>query len=429
MKEFSLEEKTIISRMLKEGKSHIEIAERLNVNSLEITLLANKWIQSNVLEDAFIGQDQIISDITNKSKILIGLDESGKVFWDPQKTANPHLMVVGESGFGKTYAITGIASELNRAGFTLFIIDYSSSYSIDKFPKSLRDNPKLKELNIGRYGIKLNPMEIRSQDVMGPVSVAVRMAGTFSRIYSELGVQQLALLKEVIIEVYERKGIVKDNPATWNLQTPYLQDIYYRLGEIKEDNENPRRTIAASLQAHISDFFMYNTFTSTGLEFHWREAIKNKEIIILQLRGLDGKTQKVITEFLLWDLYGYIASEGEKPLNCFTILDEAHNLSFAEDTPVDKILREARKFGLGIIIASQQPEDFSEIAFSNTETKICFQVSAERGNFFKKIAAKSKKTREEILTVLTTVPKEHAFVLTKNEGYICRIASHQERGL
>jgi hypothetical protein len=39
-------------------------------------------------------------------------------------------------------------------------------------------------------------------------------------------------------------------------------------------------------------------------------------------------------------------------------------------SPVEKLLREGRKFGLGLILASQQPEDLSPVAFANTATKI-----------------------------------------------------------
>ena len=39
----------------------------------------------------------------------------------------------------------------------------------------------------------------------------------------------------------------------------------------------------------------------------------------------------------------------------------------------EKLLREGRKFGLGIMLASQEVEDFSKVAYSNTETKFIFR--------------------------------------------------------
>ena len=80
-----------------------------------------------------------------------------------------------------------------------------------------------------------------------------------------------------------------------------------------------------------------------------------------------------MTEFLLWNLIGFIEAMGPSPLRCFVVLDEAHKLSFDRGSPVEKLLREGRKFGLGLILASQQPEEFIPVAFANTATKVVFQ--------------------------------------------------------
>ena len=86
--------------------------------------------------------------------------------------------------------------------------------------------------------------------------------------------------------------------------------------------------------------------------------------------------EKGITEFLLWNLYGYIESLGPANgiLRCFAVLDEAHRISFDEGSAAGKFLREARKFGLGLMLASQEVLDFSSVALSNTNTKMVFQL-------------------------------------------------------
>ena len=49
--------------------------------------------------------------------VLIGVDAetNEEVFWNPDPTngaANPHILILGESGFGKTYATCCILTEL-----------------------------------------------------------------------------------------------------------------------------------------------------------------------------------------------------------------------------------------------------------------------------------------------------------------------------
>lgn len=435
MAELSLEQQAKVRAMLKEGKSHVEIARILNVSSLVISAFATSKQLTELSEE----QTSVASAPHNTlnlpkgrgpehfAGVLIGVQENGEqVYWDPFSSSNPHLMVVGESGTGKTYALTAILAELWKQRLPSFIIDYSNSFAKDKFPVSIQRSGYLKELKVVSEGLRLNPMQIRLEDVKGPTSVAVRIAETIHRIYNP-GHQQRAVLVEAIIEVFRRHGIT-DESTTWALPAPHLSALGTYLDELSQDEEFPRRSTADTLRARISDLFVYDIFRPDGLQFDWQTALDEKGITILQLQGLEGLTKKVVVEFLLWDLFGFMMDTGEKPLTAFVVLDEAHNLSFGDTAPIGKILREARKFGLGTIVASQQPEDFSEVAMSNTNTKICFQVSAERGRFLKRIAARSGYPFEKLRVLLTTMGKYHAFVLAGNKGRSCRVLSFEERG-
>jgi len=53
----------------------------------------------------------------------------------------------------------------------------------------------------------------------------------------------------------------------------------------------------------------------------------------------------------------------------FCVADEAHRLAY-KDSPIDSILGEARKYGVGMILASQSPHDFDPIVLGNAATKI-----------------------------------------------------------
>lgn len=429
-----LDERTInlITKLLSENRSLSEISKICSISQVQIALLYSN--KKKRLSDPTPYSPEISNNpkpdyVQAQGDIIIGYTESHEpIFWNPINAPNPHLMIVGESGFGKTYGITGLICELNKINLPTVIIDYSKSYAVKNFPNKFKNPNNVKEINISKDGISLNPLDIRTSDERGPLSVAVRISETFNRIY-RIGVHQAALLRDVIVDVYMKRGITENNPKSWSRQAPYLSDIYKELTIISEDDQDPRRKYADKTKSHISNFFVYDTFNQQGTDFSWDEAITSKRITILQLSGLDGKIQKVITEFLLWDIYSYISAKGEKPLSCFLVLDEAHNLKFEAGTPIDKIVREARKFGLAAILASQQPDDFSGPVFSNTGTKICFQVAEDKGKFVQRIAAKCSKNPIEVRQILSTIPKAHAFVLTKNQGFVCRIASYAERDL
>src|SRR5205823_741356 len=159
--------------------------------------------------------------------------------------------------------------------------------------------------------------------------------------------------------------------------------------ELARRTGEPGSRTASTVASHISTLFVFNTFRPSGQRLAWNDMLASEvPVFIIQLRGLEYSLERAVTELLLWNLIGYIESLG--PLRCFVVLDEAHKLSFAEGSPVEKLLREGRKFGLGLILASQQPEDFSPVAFANTATKIVFQVSDDRGMIARQLHRKIK---------------------------------------
>jgi DNA phosphorothioation-dependent restriction protein DptH len=120
---------------------------------------------------------------------------------------------------------------------------------------------------------------------------------------------------------------------------------------------------------------------------------------------------------------------GPGPLRCFVVLDEAHKLAFGSGSPVEKILREGRKFGLAAILASQQPEDFSSVAFANTATKIVFQISDQSGHVSRQLHRKIKNghSHDYIAQAVGTLPRGSAYVVMANAGRVTRMLSFEER--
>ena len=151
---------------------------------------------------------------------------------------------------------------------------------------------------------------------------------------------------------------------------------------------------------------------------------------ILQLGGLEASVERAVTEFLLWSLTRYFEVIGPGPLRTFVVLDEAHKLAFGPGSPVEKILREGRKFGLGVILASQQPEDFNSVAFANTSTKIVFQIADQRGRVARQLQRKVKNGHgyEFIANAISTLPRGSAYVVTSNVGRMTRMFSFDESG-
>lgn len=354
-----------------------------------------------------------------------------QVYWDPNPdygSANPHLMIIGESGFGKTYAIQCLVAELALRRIPSIVIDYGRGFDVDAAPKEFINLTNPVEVLAGVHGININPLQIYPTDINGPLNVAVRVSDSFSRVY-RIGVQQHAMLRDVIVEVFEDRGIQASESSTWLRSPPFLSDVDERLGQIATDRFHRKAKVALSLRSHISTFFIFNTFRSSGDKLDWDALTDKNGVHIMQLRGLEGRTQQVVTEFLLWDLYHYMLRTGSSPLRLYCVLDEAHNLSFDKDTPVDRLIREARKFGIGLIFASQQPRDFSDTAYGNASSKLMFQTLDESRRVSRKIVNKCNnvKSANALADILAQLPRGRAFLVTRNYGFNVAITSLQER--
>ena len=372
---------------------------------------------------------------TSLTPIHLGSDaETGEeVVWNPDPgsgAANPHVLILGESGFGKTYTIASLCAELAQENVVSVVFDYGQGFSLATLPAEFMAATNPLELHAGRDGVDINPLQIFPSDLHGPVNVAQRVADTFTRVYKRMGVQQHAVIRQAVLDVMADADITQDAPDSWTSDLPAFANVQAKLQAYGSDPLNIQSRFAASAASHISTVFVFNTFRQNGQTLAWSDLLRaDNRVVIIQLKGLEDSLERAVTEFLLWNLIGFIEAVGPGSLRCFVILDEAHKLSFDRGSPVEKLLREGRKFGLGLILASQQPEDFSPVAFANTATKIVFQVGDERSAISRQLHRKIKNAHSfgEIYQLITKLPRGWAYVVSENIGKVVHIASFPDR--
>jgi DNA phosphorothioation-dependent restriction protein DptH len=456
-KKITNEQRAAIIKLLESGKRSSDIAEQVGVTSRQVAALrAHRTMRL----DMHFGRSQEVSDQTASAQesntsakmsstshsassaslsgvaVPLGRDSvSGEqIYWDADPdygSANPHLMIVGESGFGKTYALQCLIAELAIRRMSSIIIDYGRGFDLETAPKELLIAATPKEVLAGENGINLNPLQIHSEDSSGPLNVAVRIADCFSRVY-RIGVQQHAVLRDLVIELFKDFGITRAEKGSWSHSNPFLSDLNVKIDQISLKRSDRRASIALSLKSHLSTFFIFDTFRASGEALNWDCLRQDRgTTLIIQLRGLEGRTQKVVTEFLLWDLYHYVLRRGPHAVDCFCVLDEAHNLCFQDNTPIDKLIREARKFGLGLILASQQPTDFAQTVLANTASKLVFQAVDESHRLARQLAKKCIDYPDPNLLSqeVARLQKGEALFFAKNRGFKVKIQPLHERTL
>lgn len=344
------------------------------------------------------GDDEVDKE-SNYIKILLGTEKRSlkhKVYWEygNKKLPNRHLLIQGKSGQGKTYFIQRILNEVSNQNIPTIIIDYTDgfkkSHLEDSFKKSLGNKLKIKYLFNDKF--ELNPFKKHDIELDENVyipeensDVASRFKSVINSVYN-LGDQQLNCVYEATLNALHKYGE----------QT----DLSKFKDELKKDDSNSAITAFNKLR----ELFDKNPFISN--DFDWSDVLDKNDgtVLIIQLTGLSYDIQKIITEFILWDLWNYKASTGseDKPFNI--ILDEAQNLDFSEGQPCSKILTEGRKFGWSGWFATQSLKGMSseEISkFDNAAMKIYFHPTDNSiSDAAKNISKKDKSDWETELSKL-----------------------------
>ena len=83
-----------------------------------------------------------------------------------------------------------------------------------------------------------------------------------------------------------------------------------------------------------------------------------------------------VSRFVLQKIYADMLAKGpSNSVRVFAAIDEAHKLSFEET--LTELIREARKYGVGILLASQSVKDFDRVVFGMVGTKIALQLEGD----------------------------------------------------
>ncbi len=133
---------------------------------------------------------------------------------------------------------------------------------------------------------------------------------------------------------------------------------------------------------------------------------------VYDIHALGRDEQKMFVDVLLEDLWNEQKAKGPVPApNTFIIMDEASIFVDKDSDHIINILvREARKFGLGIIFASQSINHFSEDVLANVGVKLILGVD----QLF--VGEMARKLRVDARRIDSIRPRQSALIQTKVIG-------------
>jgi len=103
---------------------------------------------------------------------------------------------------------------------------------------------------------------------------------------------------------------------------------------------------------------------------------EGSSVRIYGLKALSADEQRIFVDILLEDLFFEARRLGERPsTETFIVIDEAHKFVSEEDDHIlNIIVKEARKFGIGLVLASQSLAHFPDDIIANAATKVILGI-------------------------------------------------------
>ncbi|MEM1632853.1 MAG: DUF87 domain-containing protein [Sulfolobales archaeon] len=337
------------------------------------------WLSSSAIIISPLIKNIIQHRNPHKSGIVIGriLNDTRVVFWDPMKAFNPHILIVGPTGSGKTETLITILRRAHEIfGSTVLFVDIRG----DIASRLMERGVYYHLIDIPRTS--LNSLEPRN------TTPWIRVYQIFDSIIESYEINDLRL-QGVLFEVLRRSYEKYDKPS-WD-------DIITTLYEKDHDGLN------GIIERILREISSLDTEPGKGYE------IRKGEMNVVTMRDLTKEREELLRyaiNIFFQDLINMASREKpDSQVNIFLGLDEAWILlSRRTSRRIVNLLRLARGYGISISMATQSFKDFGELWDMIAENTGLLIVMSNPSKSFWAEASKflriGEKYLEDIMTIM-----------------------------
>jgi DNA phosphorothioation-dependent restriction protein DptH len=342
------------------------------------------------------------------------------VHWYPTTTSkvmHTNTGIIGTMGTGKTQFTKSLITQLHleevhNVGETpigILIFDYKGDYIKNDFV----DATKANVYNL--YHLPYNPLAIdvssNSMPLL-PLHIASTLQETIATAFN-LGIKQKAILRDLIIESYEEKGIHRVNQTTWGNTAPTIADVC----EMYLADESSTKD---SLHAALTQLFEYEIFQPDGAKTTSLYDLLDG-VTVINLSGYSEAIQNLVVAITLDAFYSQMQKHGHsridgdyRQLTKMILVDEADNFLSKNFNSLRKILKEGREFGVGTILSTQFLDHFSTSDNDYSQyilTWIVHRVNEVKGKEVEALFSVSDKDqKEDLIHRIKKLNKHHSLV-------------------
>ncbi|MHA2504601.1 MAG: ATP-binding protein, partial [Candidatus Kariarchaeaceae archaeon] len=296
------------------------------------------------------------------------------------------MMLTGGSGSGKTEWLRSLIVELTSRGYPTLVLDLHGDIETDI--------PSLELDYRGLVGV--NPLELLSTSDVdgGPQPNINRLIKLLTDAVEDgFSPVQQAFLRSILNLCYESAGIRQDDPTSWDRPVPtfdFIRDVLMQPDEVlaplshlslvQEILASNMATIAAvkNRLLPILEHPAFNAKTvipiNSAFDTPMRVDLKALQTVDMQFIVADTLLNHI---FIKAQSMGHVNSNSEfDKFRLFIIIDEVKILSGNRRDRDDnfhilnRLATEARKYGIGLVVASQLINHYGRDIRANAATKL-----------------------------------------------------------
>ncbi len=243
-----------------------------------------------------------------------------------EESPNEHILLLGTSGSGKSTRLKEIMDDCYVKGRTVIAFDINGCDFVEarnaNVISALDDGININFFNIGN-----------AEDYVNQVAYIVE---AFSNIAS-LGIRQERAFRDAV------EFALKNNGEFANGMEALEAGLRRQSSEVAE-----------GVLSKFWGLFESNIFREN------KKRIVAGEINVVSIQGVNSTTQRQVVELVLCELWQKCRSRELYEENTTIIIDEFQHLSLKRNSVLLEMLREARKYGINIILSTQTSALFSK---------------------------------------------------------------------
>lgn len=293
---------------------------------------------------------------TKEVVVTLGADPGGSpVHWRVSTKGSPHAFVIGIPGQGKSVTTRKVIRDFEQQGLPSLVFDFHGDMAADP--------PAGAVILDAARGLPFSPFEPDVESNRPINSTAWEIAEIIAYV-AKLGEIQRTHVYGALKKVYADTGWVG---STRGDRLPTMPEFATALEEVEKGAAGKN---AAARLLTFTDFGLFREDATGSFELRTDPP----QGWIIDVSYLMEEVQRFAASFILRRVYREMfAWPQDSRMKLAVVLDEAHRM--ARDVTLPKLMKEGRKYGVGVIVASQSADDFHKDVLGNAGTKIVFRTN------------------------------------------------------